>query len=41
MNTNSTFELNSQDLEDVNGGIFPALVVVAFAAGYVAGRRSK
>ncbi len=39
MNT-STFELNSQDLEEVNGGIVP-LVVAVFALGYMAGQASK
>lgn len=37
----STFELNNHDLDEVNGGIFPAVIAVAFAAGYVAGRLSK
>lgn len=45
MNTTSTFELNSHDLEDVNGGFIPiAIAVVAVAsaaAGYIAGRSSK
>lgn len=40
MNTSPTFELNSQELEEVNGGILPVLVV-AFTLGYMAGKASK
>ncbi len=40
MNTNATYELNSQDLEEVNGGIVPVIITV-FALGYMAGKASK
>lgn len=40
MNTISTFELNSQDLEEVNGGILP-VIIVAFSLGYMAGQASR
>lgn len=40
MHNNPTFELNSQELDEVNGGILPVLVV-AFTLGYMAGRASK
>ncbi len=41
MNNVNTFELNSHDLDEVNGGILPAVIIVAFAAGFAAGRASK
>lgn len=40
MNTNSTFELNSQDLEEVNGGILGALAI-GMTIGYTIGLLTK
>lgn len=40
MNTNTTFELSGNDLEEVNGGILICIIVPAFVAGFRAGRAS-
>lgn len=43
MNAYSTFELNGQDLEEVNGGILPLVAVFAsgLTIGYTVGLLTK
>ncbi|MDO5632771.1 MAG: class IIb bacteriocin, lactobin A/cerein 7B family [Paracoccus sp. (in: a-proteobacteria)] len=41
LNENAIVELNAADVEEVSGGVIPAIIFGAFVAGYVVGRASR